>query len=128
MFRMVRLLFPPSAVSCFFQDVFFFISGSVTAFFVFLGIADGQIYPYLLVGVVVGFLSFYYTFGRFLHIILAKGVRWVMRICCVLSGWIQPIKRKAVVRIVVFYQSISRKLRSLKPEKLKKFQKTQKNS
>ncbi len=128
LFRMVRLLFSPSAISCFFQDVFFFISGSVTVFFVFLGITDGRIYPYLLVGVIVGFVSFYYTIGRFLHIVLAKGARRVMCIGCVLRGWMQPIQRKARMRIVLVYQTIFRKLRSLKLKKPKKFQKTQKNS
>lgn len=120
LFRMMRLLFPPSAVSCFFQDVFFFSSASIVVFFVFLGIADGQMYPYLLFGVMVGFLSFYYTFGRFLHIVLAKGLRRVMRACRVVDRHLQPIRRKTSVRAWILYRDILGILRRFKQKILKK--------
>lgn len=79
-FRAIRLVFPPSAVGCFFQDVFFCVSATLVVFFVFLGIADGNGYPYLFAGIVAGFFAFHKTCGRFLHLVLAKSIRGILRL------------------------------------------------
>ncbi len=75
LFRTLRLLFRPTAKSCFFQDVFFCLSSALITFFVFLAMADGEMPLYLFVGEVIGFLVFYGTFGRVFHRLLA----WLLR-------------------------------------------------
>lgn len=75
LFRTLRLLLPPTARSCFFQDVFFCLTAALITFFCFLSIADGAMYPYLFLGELAGFFSFYYTLGRAFHKALAMVLR-----------------------------------------------------
>lgn len=88
LFRTLRLLLPPSARSCFFQDIFFCLSAMLITFFCFLGIADGNMYPYLFAGEIAGFFSFYYTLGRAFHKVLAMILRWIFRFLRILKRWI----------------------------------------
>ncbi len=87
LFRTLRLLFPPTGKSCFFQDVFFCLTSALITFFCFLAIADGQMVPYLFIGEAVGFFAFYSTVGRVFHILLAALFRLLARWVFALSRW-----------------------------------------
>ncbi len=80
LFRTVRLLLPPTSRSCLFQDVFFCLSAALITFFSFLAIADGNMYPYLFMGEIAGFFSFYCTPGRAFHKVLAKLLEWLLSV------------------------------------------------
>lgn len=87
-FRTVRLLMPPTAKSCFFQDVFFCLSAALCTFFCFLAIADGRLYLYLFVGEITGFFAFYCTLGRMFHTVFAALLRWIAASIKTLWRWI----------------------------------------
>lgn len=94
LFRTVRLLLPPTAKGCFFQDVFFCLSAALITFFTFLAIADGQMVPYLFIGEIIGFFAFYCTIGRIFHTLLAALLRRLARAIRTLWRWIsRPISR-----------------------------------
>lgn len=80
LFRTLRLLFPPTAKSCFFQDVFFCLTAAVAVFFCLLAITDGVLYLYSLVGIAAGFFACYYTVGSVLHGLLAVLLRELYRL------------------------------------------------
>ena len=92
-FRTVRLLMPPTAKSCFFQDVFFCLSAALCTFFCFLAIADGRMYLYLFVGEITGFFVFYCTLGRVFHTVLAALLRWIAAAARILWRWLSAILR-----------------------------------
>lgn len=93
LFRTLRLLLPPTAKSCFFQDVFFCLSAAITTFFCFLAIADGRLLPYLFVGEIIGFFAFYFTVGLIFHQLLAVFLRILFRISRTVGRWIsRPVK------------------------------------
>lgn len=71
LFRSFREISPPSRTVCFVQDILFCLVSALLMFFAFLMISDGKIYPYLLVGTLVGFFVFYCTVGRWLHKLIA---------------------------------------------------------
>lgn len=80
LFRTLRLLFPPTARGCFFQDVFFCLTAAVAVFFCLLAITDGVLYLYSFLGIAAGFFACYYTVGRVLHGLLAAVLRTLYRL------------------------------------------------
>ncbi len=120
-FKAIRMWSPPGVVACVFQDIFFCLSSAVITFFAFLGLADGNMYPYLFVGEAVGFFVFYGSLGNVVHKILVC----FLKLCNTIFNSIQ--KRVWVPVYGWFIKKISRKKSAL-VKKSKKTRKTQKKS
>lgn len=56
------------------------LTSALAMFFTVLAICDGEMYPYLFLGVGIGFLSFYCTLGRVCYRFLASIFRVVHRL------------------------------------------------
>ncbi len=120
-FKAVRLWSPPSVCVCIVQDIFFCVSSAVITFFVLLGLADGNMYPYLFIGEGVGFFVFYGSLGNVVHKLLVFFLK-----CCnkVLDG----VRKRFLTPV---YCWVDKKLSGVKvvlAEKCKKMRKTQKKS
>ena len=63
-FRVIRLLMRPSAKEVFFQDLLFFALSSVVTFLFALAVTGGELRFYLFLGLVTGFMAYYFTIGR----------------------------------------------------------------
>lgn len=114
MFRTLRLLLPPSVCACFVQDLLFCLSSAVLTFFGFLAIADGNMYPYLFVGETVGFLAFYYTVGRVLHIVLASVIRRCIGVVAVIGRVMTGFCRRIKIVFARLYEPLLSKLQKIR--------------
>lgn len=74
-FRAVRLVWCPKGLTVFLQDIIYFCILSVVTFIFLLSITNGEIRGYVLFGILLGFLLFYYTLSRYFLIILKKMLR-----------------------------------------------------
>lgn len=63
-FRITRLLFPKSFFLTFFQDILFWIISLVVTFFFSLVYNNGELRLYIIIAEILGFLAYYFTFGR----------------------------------------------------------------
>lgn len=63
-FRVIRLVMKPGAKTIFFQDLLFFVSSAVLTFLFSLSIMDGELRFYLFLGLIVGFVAYYFTIGK----------------------------------------------------------------
>ena len=63
-FRLLWLIFPPWRILRFFEDIVFVISSGIAVFLFSLVLTDGILRWYLPVGIVIGFFSYRYTFGK----------------------------------------------------------------
>ncbi len=120
-FRSVRLWSPPSVGVCIFQDIFFCLSSALVTFFVLLGLADGNMYPYLFIGEGIGFLVFYGSLGNVIHKILL----WILRL---LTKIFKGIQRKVFTPVYRWLTQKFWKAKGILVEKCKKTKKTQKKS
>lgn len=89
--RLFGLFSKTTVMRCFFQDVFFCVIAALVTFFAFLGFADGNIYPYLLLGEAIGFCIPYFTIGRIWRAISASLIRVCKRL-------FRPIKQRILRR------------------------------
>lgn len=76
-FRSLRLASTHTVKRCILEDVFFCVTSALTSFFMFLALTDGLLNLYVFVGEILGFLVFYGSLGRFLHVVLARVFRWL---------------------------------------------------
>lgn len=118
LFRTLRLLLPPTARGCFFQDVFFCLSAALVTFFCFLSISDGNMYPYLFIGEMAGFFSFYCTLGRVFHKILGALLRLLLLLFRRIKRWISrplyALYRWIFVLFMRIYTAICRKFAEIR--------------
>ena len=121
LFRTWRLLFVPSVIGCFLQDIFFCITSALITFFVFLGIADGQLYPYLLIGELTGFCSFYFTMGRLCHRVLGTVIRGIFL-------FVRGIRRKVYAVLRILFSGVQSKFLVFYREAVKKIGERRKKS
>lgn len=63
-FRVIRLMMRPSARVIFFQDLLYFTLSSVITFLFALAVTGGELRFYLFLGLVTGFMAYYFTVGR----------------------------------------------------------------
>ncbi len=121
LFRTVRVMSPPSKMTCIFQDVFFCLSSALVTFFAFLGLADGNLYPYLFFGEVIGFWIFRGSLGNVLHKVMA-------RICTIMEGFLKWVGRKIFMPIFGLARAKKKYLETVWTKKHLKSKKTQKKS
>lgn len=121
LFRTIRLIVPPSAGVCIFQDVFFCVTSALATFFAFLGISDGILHPYLIIGETLGFFVFLGSLGNVIHTLLATCYAFFVRLSdFVTKRFVSPIFR--------VLKSIARKIKTVLGIFCKKTQKSQKKS
>ena len=120
-FRSIRLWSPPSVGVCIFQDIFFCLSSALVTFFAFLGLADGNMYPYLFIGEGLGFFVFYGSLGNIIHKIFV----WVLRF---FTRLFKSVQRKVFTPMYCWLAEKISRVKAFLEEKCKKTQKTQKKS
>ncbi len=83
LFRVLRLIFIPSSVSVFIQDVLFWIISGIVTFMYMFSFNDGMIRFYMLCGVFLGWILYYFTLGGWIYAFLKKVIgtlkRWICR-------------------------------------------------
>lgn len=67
--RALRIVKSFKNISVFFQDVFYFIIIANMTFIFFLAVTKGEIRLYILIGVLVGFLAYFFTLSKFFTIL-----------------------------------------------------------
>lgn len=120
-FRTVRFISPPSVSVCVFQDIFFCVSSALITFFTFLGLADGILYPYLILGEILGFFVFLGSLGNIIHKLLAGIYGFLARI---LSG----VNRRFFSPVFRFFTIKTSKIKAVLEKTCKKLRKTEKKS
>ena len=70
LFRVLRLIFIPSSVSAFIQDVLFWIISGIVTFMYMFSFNDGMIRFYMLCGVFLGWILYYFTLGGWIYAFL----------------------------------------------------------
>lgn len=63
--RSVRIIKPHTSVLVFLEDVIFFTIIAVVTFIFCLGLTAGEIRGYILIGILAGFLLFFFTLSRY---------------------------------------------------------------
>ncbi len=62
--RALRIVKTFKNITVFFQDVFYFVIIANITFIFFLAVTKGEIRLYILIGILVGFLSYFFTLSR----------------------------------------------------------------
>ena len=86
-FRALRKLYSPSAVTVFLQDIFYFV---IIAFFTFLflmAVSNGEIRAYVIVGMAFGFAACFFTLSR----LWVKAVYFLFKLLNSINGKIIDI-------------------------------------
>lgn len=117
LFRIARLTVTRGKVAVFIMDVLYFLAAGITVFLFMLAFNEGEIRSYLLLGIFLGFLIYYFTFGAFVlkwsnRIIrgLRRALRAVFRVLTAPLRWFAGRMRK-----------LYGKIRARFPSKLKNF-------
>ena len=115
--RIARLTVTRGKAAVFFMDVFYFLSAGIAVFLFMLAFNGGEIRFYLLLGIVLGFLIYYFTFGAFV-------LKWSNRIIRGLRRMIRAVFRFLTAPFRWLWGRIrkfSGKVRAKLPAKLKNF-------
>ena len=112
LFRIARLTVTRGKAAVFVMDVLYFF---LAVFIFMLAFNSGEIRFYLLLGIVLGFLIYYFTFGAFV-------LKWSNRIICALRRLLRFLFRvisappRAVFRL---FRRLGGKIRARLPARLK---------
>ena len=83
LFRVFRLIFIPSSVSAFLQDILFWMVSGVVTFMYMFSFNDGSVRFYMLCGVFLGWILYYFTLGSWIYAFFRKVIgtlkRWICR-------------------------------------------------
>jgi len=90
-FRILRCILRPGAVSVFWQDMLFFLTAAPLVFLFALAVADGVVRLYLFAGLVAGFFAYRYTVGRAVVRFVTTVIAWLSRMGCRLCGLIRVL-------------------------------------
>lgn len=71
-FKIVRLIGVNSAVSVFFQDIFFFLIATITMFSFYMQFTDGKFRIYLFIVAVLGFVIYFKTLEKLVFFVIKK--------------------------------------------------------
>lgn len=117
LFRIVRLTVTRGRVAVFVMDVAYFLSAGVLVFLFMLAHNQGELRFYMLLGIALGFLIYYFTFGAFV-------LKWSNRLVRFLRRFLKAVWRivSAPFRMIGrFARRLYIKIRSAVPGKLKNF-------
>ena len=78
--KSVRLSFKCSAITVFFQDIFYFAVVAVAAFCFLLSQSGGEIRLYIIFGFILGFIILRLTFSRILVPVLSGVLKFILKI------------------------------------------------
>ena len=78
--KSVRLSFKCSAITVFFQDIFYFAVVAVEAFCFLLSQSGGEIRLYIIFGFILGFIILRLTFSRILVPVLSGVLKFILKI------------------------------------------------
>lgn len=117
LFRIARLTVTRGKAAVFVMDVLYFFLAGIAVFIFMLAFNSGEIRFYLLLGIVLGFLIYYFTFGAFI-------LKWSNRIIRALRRLLRFLFRvisappRAVFRLL---RRLGGKIRARLPARLKNF-------
>lgn len=117
LFRIARLTVTRGRVAVFIADVAYFLLVGILVFLFMLAYNRGEIRSYLLLGIVLGFAVYYFTFGAFV-------LKWTNRIIRFLRRLFHTVWRVLSAPFRWIYRLLRRicvKIRSTMPAKLKNF-------
>lgn len=80
LFKAVRKAFRHGAFSVFLEDVVFSFIVAIITFILFLAFSSGEIRFFMLLGIFIGFVAFYFTVSEFLSRVLSKLLRFASKI------------------------------------------------
>lgn len=119
-FRSVRLVAIPSVASCVFQDIFFCVSSALLTFFVFLGLADGVMYPYLFLGELLGFYIFRGSLGKVVHVIFAGLLALLKRFWdAIAKRFFEPIMHSLSRKIMLVIKKLGKSVKNIEKTRKK---------
>ena len=117
LFRIIRLTVTRGRIAVFVMDLVYFLLAGVSVFLFMLAYNQGEFRFYLIFGIFLGFLIYYFTFGAFIlkwsnRIIrfLRRVLKAVLRVISTPFRWAGRLTRRLYVKI-----------RSALPGKLKNF-------
>ncbi len=117
LFRIVRLTLTRGKAAVFVMDVLYFLLAGIAVFIFMLAYNSGEIRFYLLLGILLGFLIYYFTFGAFV-------LKWSNRIIRALRRLTRLVGRIvwAPVRgMARLFRRLGAGIRAKLPARLKNF-------
>lgn len=115
--RILRLTVTRGKVAVFVVDILYFLAAGLSVFLFVLAYNQGEFRFYLILGIIFGFLIYYFTFGAFI-------LKWSNRVIRLLRRILRAILRIFLTPFRWFGRLIRRcwvKIRSSVPGKLKNF-------
>lgn len=115
--RILRLTVTRGKIAVFVVDILYFLAAGISVFLFMLAYNQGEFRFYLILGIIFGFLIYYFTFGAFL-------LKWSNRLIRTLRRVLKAILRTFLAPFRWFGRLLRRfsvKIRSSMPGKLKNF-------
>ena len=115
-FRALRMAIKFSDIVIFFQDIVYFFVISVITFVFLLSLTNGEIRGFVIFGILIGFLVFYFTFSKMLLKFSGKTLRYLV----LLFGKANSILNVGFCKADVFLSKIFKNIKNTFKKGLKK--------
>lgn len=115
--RILRLTVTRGRIAVFIVDVLYFLAAGLSVFLFMLAYNQGEFRFYLILGIILGFLIYYFTFGAFI-------LKWSNRLIRLLRRTMKAVLRAVMTPFRWFgrlFQRCFARIRSSVPGKLKNF-------
>lgn len=110
LFRILRLLWPPSQLLLFFEDVLYWVLSALVVFCFLLVRCDGSIRFFAVLGLILGWLGCHLTISRWIYRVSARLVKALRA----MARWIRRHIFRPIARLLGWiYRLISRTLKKL---------------
>lgn len=118
--RVIRFATRPKALVVFLQDIFYFLVISFVTFLFLLSLTNGEIRAYIIFGIALGFIIWYYTISK----ILLRAFKYIIGRLITIFAWLnnkferiltgfEKFISKFVVNIEKFFKKVLKKARDL---------------
>lgn len=115
--RILRLTVTRGKVAVFVMDILYFLAAGLSVFLFVLAYNQGEFRFYLILGMIFGFLIYYFTFGAFILKWSNRVIRLLQRVLrAVLHAFMAPVHWLGRL-----FRCCFNKIRSFVPAKLKNF-------
>ncbi len=106
LFRAYRRVFKCSTVSVFFQDLFFWLTASVTTFLLMLALCSGEIRAFICFGQLLGFIICRVTVSRYFLVAIV----FILKMSRRLMVLIIKVKNTVKIKILSVFSKVCRNL------------------
>lgn len=115
--RILRLTITRGRIAVFIVDILYFLAAGLSVFLFMLAYNQGEFRFYLILGIIFGFLIYYFTFGAFILKWSNRTIRLLRRVLrAILHAFMLPI-----LWLERLFQRCFARIRSSVPGKLKNF-------